>query len=493
MTTHKLTNLTDSIGAQQGLEMFGGKPRRGRGPRPAPPRVRSVAEAARETPVFAETGVLVVGGGPAGTAAAVSAARQGADVMLVERYNHLGGLSTGGLVIWIDRMTDWDGRQVIAGFARDILDRLPKEAVLGPSRADWGSRDAATAAYWAQRTSAYHGIVTWAPTVDPEALKTASLDMVDEAGVRLALHAWAAAPIVEDGRMRGAIFESKEGRRAVLAEVVVDATGDADLLARAGAPLASDVDENDIHHCVNTAFLVGGVEMERWLAFRAGDRRGFAEFMARGREEVGPFEKPFVSWRSDVALFMGPRLSGYDPLDVGDLTEVERRSRALADRHASFYRAHAPGFSRAFPMLVAPQIGVRHSRRLSADRMVTRAQWDGGAAWDDEIGVSPSLSPKFPSVSVPYGALLPRGVEGALGAGRHIACDATSHSFLREIPQCWMSGQAAGVAAALAAEAGVSPRALSPIPVRRALRRQGVWLSSDIAPDAAEPVAAVAG
>ena len=472
-------NLTDAIGAQQGLEMFGGRRRRARRPRPA----GAVFEPARETPVFAETDVLVVGGGPAGTAAAVSAARLGADTMLVERYNHLGGLSTGGLVIWIDRMTDWSGRLAIAGFARELLDRLPAEAMRGPAPADWGSRDAAAAAWWAARTAAYHGVVTWSPTIDPEALKTASLDMVGEAGVRLALHMWAAAPVVEDGRLRGAIFESKEGRRAILAKVVVDTTGDADLLARAGAALASDVDENDIHHCVNTAFLAGGVDMPRWLAFRAGDRAGFADFMARGRAALGSFEKPFVSWRDDTALFMGPRLAGYDALDVDDLTEVERRSRALADRHVAFYRAHAPGFAKAFLMLGAPQIGVRHSRRLAADRMVTRAQWDTGAVWDDEIGVSPSLSPRFPNISVPYGALLPKGVEGALGAGRHIACDARSHSFLREIPQCWMSGQAAGVAAALAADSGRAPRDTPPDAVRRALRKQGAYLS----PDAAEP------
>ena len=475
-------NLTNAIGEQQGIEMFGGGARRPRRPRP----VRTVAEAARETPVFAETDVLVVGGGPAGTAAAVSAARLGADTMLVERYNHLGGLSTGGLVIWIDRMTDWTGRQVIAGFAREILDRLPAGALQGPARADWGSRDSATVAWWAARTAAYHGIVTWSPTLDPEALKTASLDMVRESGARLLLHAWAAAPIVEDGRMRGAIFESKEGRRAILAKVVVDTTGDADLLARAGAPFASDIDAGDIHHCINTAFLAGGVDMPRWLAFRAGDRDGFAAFMAGGRAALGSFEKPFVSWRDDVALFMGPRLSGYSAVDVEDLTEVERRSRALADGHVAFYRAHAPGFEKAFLMLGAPQIGVRHSRRLAGERTVTRAQWEGGAAWDDEIGVSPSLSPRFPNISVPYGALVPVGIDGALGAGRHIACDTSSHSFLREIPQCWMSGQAAGVAAALAADAGLAPRALPPHRIRQALRAQGAHLS----PPAAEPRAA---
>ena len=478
-------NLTNSIGGQQGIELFDGGEKRARRSATG----RSIAEAARETPVFAETDVLVVGGGPAGTAAAIAAGRIGADVMLVERYNHLGGLSTGGLVIWIDRMSDWDGQQVIRGVAHDLMDRLPADALKGPKRADWGSRDAATAAYWTQRTAAYHGIVTHSPTVDPEALKTLSMTMVQEQKVDLVLHAWATEPIVEDGVMRGAIFESKAGRQAVLAKVVVDTTGDADLLARAGAPLESDIDEGDIHHCVNTAFLVGGVDIPRWLAFRA-DPDGFKAFMARGRDTVGSFEKPFPGWRDDVALFMGPRLTGYSAVDVDDLTEVELRSRALTVAHVEFYRQHAPGFEGAFLMLGAPQVGVRHSRRLASDAKVTRAQWDEGKVWDDEIGVSTSLSPKFPNISVPYGSLLPQGLEGVLGAGRHIACDASSHSFLREVPQCWLTGQAAGTAAALAANAGIAPRALDARLVQRELLRQGAYLSPSVEANAGLSTAA---
>ena len=132
-------NYSSSIGAEQGLEVFGGEKTSRRRQRPA----KTHLEPAREIPVFAETDVLVVGGGPAGTAAAISAARLGADVLLVERYNHLGGLSTGGLVIWIDRMSDWAGKHIIRGFASDIMDRLPKEAVQGPKQLDWGSKDAA--------------------------------------------------------------------------------------------------------------------------------------------------------------------------------------------------------------------------------------------------------------------------------------------------------------------------------------------------------------
>ena len=284
------------------------------------------------------------------------------------------------------------------------------------------------------------------------------MQMVGEAKVRLLLHAWATAPILEGNAVKGAIFESKEGRHAVFAKVVIDTTGDADLIARTHASFESDIDEGDIHHCINTAFLLGGVDMERWLAFRKQEPDGFSQFMAQGRQKLKFFEKPFVSWRNDVALFMGPRLSGYSAVDVEDLTAVELRSRQLAVGHLEVYRAAAPGFANAFLMLGAPQIGVRHSRRLNGLRKVTRQQWDTGQVWDDEIGVSTSLSPKFPNISVPYGALVPAELDNILGAGRHVACDASSHTFLREIPQCWLTGQAAGIAAALAASAGKRPR-----------------------------------
>jgi FAD dependent oxidoreductase len=465
--------MDNIVTEEQGLEIFSGADRQHRRARPA----LTHKEAAREIPVFAETDVLVIGGGPAGTSAAISAGRLGADVMLVERYNHLGGLSTGGLVIWIDRMSDWSGKQVISGFAHELFERLPQDAILGPPRDAWGSKDAVTAAYWAQRTAAYHGVVTWSPTIDPEALKTLSMQMVLEQKVRLTLHSWAVQPIIEDNAMRGVIFESKEGRQAILAKVVIDTTGDADLLARAGLPFETDTDDKDIHHCINTAFLVGGVDMERWIDFRSNNPQGFSEFMARGREALGFFEKAFPSWRNDVALFMGPRLSGYSAINVEDLTAVEILSRKLTVGHVEVYRKFAPGFRSAFLMLGAPQIGVRHSRRMAGVGKVTRPHWVAGRIWDDEIGVSTSLSPKFPNVSVPYGALVPAGLDGVLAAGRHIASDANSHTFLREIPQCWMTGQAAGTAAALAANTGLQPRKVDPRKIQRELLKQGAYLS----------------
>jgi len=440
------------------------------------PSARAVEEPAQAVPVHTECDVLVVGGGPSGTAAAVAAARMGADVVLLERYNHLGGLSTGGLVIWIDRMTDWTGQHVIRGFGEELLSRLTPDKIAGPVAADWGSKDPDKAAYWALRTAAYHGIVTHSPTADPEWLKAESLAMVLEAGVHPIFHAWSARPLVEDRRVNGCIFESKEGRRAVLAKATIDATGDGDLYARAGSAFETEVDAGDIHGCMNTAWLFGGVDMNTFLRFRSETPQQFEQFMARGRETMRFFEKPVVSWRNDIAVFMGPRLAGYSALKVEDLSEVEIKSHQLMLRHLAFFRDNAPGFENAFIMLSAPQLGVRHGRRLAGRAKLTRDNWDGAVA-PDEIGVSPPLSPKFRNVSVPYGAIVPRDIEGLLAPGRHLSCDATSHSFMREIPQCWLTGHAAGVAAAIAANRGLNLAAV-PIPeLRHNLAAQGAFLN----------------
>jgi hypothetical protein len=456
------------------------------GSRVFPPRNGSGEheEPARKIPVYHECDVLVVGGGPAGTAAALTAARTGADVVVLERYNHLGGLSTGGVVIWIDRMTDWEGRPVIQGFANDVFARMPREGVAGPPREDWGSRDPAKAKHWSLRTSAFHGIVTWAPTLDPERLKLLSQEILIEAGVRIVLHSWMALPIVEEGTVKGVIFESKEGRMALKAKVVVDCTGDGDVFARAGAGFDMDIEEGDVHHSMNTGFMIGGVDMDRWLEFRGGQPEQFAQLTQRGRDELRFFQTPYVSWRNDIALFLGPRQSGLSALHIDDITETEIRSHRFMQMHCEFFRRHAPGFENAYMLLSAPQLGVRHTRRLAGVGRIERSQWSSGEALADEVGVSPSPSPKFPVISVPYGCLVPVRLDGLLAAGRHISCDANSHGFMREIPQCWLTGQAAGAAAGIAANRGVQPRAVDVGELQATLRAQGVFLQKEPAEQA---------
>ena len=433
-------------------------------------------ETAREIPVFAEADVLVVGGGPAGTTAAIAAARLGAKVILLERYNHLGGLSTGGLVIWIDRMSDWDGKLVIRGMAEELLDRLPDDAIKGPERMLWGSREERAVAEWAPRVSAHHGVVTWAPMIDPEWLKLASLSMISEAGVDVLLHAWATGPLIEEGRVTGAVVESKEGRVAVRAKALVDASGDGDMFARAGEGAEGDIEEDNIHHCANTASLLSGVDVDAWMAFRTGDAAGFKQFMQAGREAVKHFTLPFAGWRDDVVVFMGPRFAGFDVLKLDDLTQLELLSRQAIVDLLHFYKANAPGFEKAWLMLTAPQLGARHSRRLVGLHRMTSAETRSGDVLATEIGVSPSLSPNLPTVSVPYGALLPRSTPNLLVAGRHISSDAQTHTFMREIPQCWLTGHAAGVAAALTADRNVAAKDLPVADIQAALRKQGAYL-----------------
>ncbi len=462
---------------------------------PAPPaQALSVTEPAREIPVHAETQVLVVGGGPAGFAAALAARRAGAsDVLLVERYNHLGGLSTGGLVIWIDRMTDWAGRLVIAGIGQELLERLPDTAVAGAPRGLWGSTEAEPVAYWRERQGAFRDTVTWSPMIDPEWLKYLSAEMLIESGVKLLLHSWVAEPLRGDGgrRLRGVTFESKEGRRAILADVVIDATGDLDLGARAGLEFEADAKTGGggIAHCLNTGWLWAGVDFARWLAFKRDDSRAHRELMAQAGAELGFVERPVVSWRNEMALFLGPRLTGYSGVDVSDLTRVEVESRRRMVAHLDYFRRHAPGFEHAWLMLSAPQIGVRHTRRLVGRHKLTMDDWRAGTVFEDEIGVSPSPSQKFANVSVPYRALVARDLDNLLSPGRHMSCDAQTQAFMREIPQCWLTGQAAGVAAALAAATNGAAADVDLAALQAELRRQGAYLQAA----AGDSTAAIAG
>ena len=438
---------------------------------------KTIIEPSKEIPIAAECDVLVVGGGPAGSAAAVSAARMGANTILLERYGHLGGMASGGFVLWIDRMTDWTGKQVIAGFANDLLDRIPKEGLLGPPDQLWGSSDPKLVEYWQDRMSAFNGMITWSPMVDPEMLKLASLDVVKEQGVNLRLHSWGVAAIQEGEEVRGVFVESKEGRHAILAKVVIDTTGDGDIFALAGADFESDT-TSGIHHSMNVAFLWREVDMERYLAFRRTKPEEYDSIVARLRKLGSSDILPTVMPRNDHALFMGPRLYGYSSLSVEDLTAVEIESRRRMVELLEAYRENMPGFENAIVEETADQIGTRHSRRLVGVKKMTREAWLADTRPDDEVGVSPPPNPRNKNLSIPLGCLIPESIDNLLAAGRNLSCEASIHTFMREIPQCWAMGQAAGVAAATAANSGVLVRDVDVREVQKELKKQMVYLSN---------------
>lgn len=434
----------------------------------------TILEPARHVPVYGHCEVLVVGGGPAGTAAAVAAAREGTDVVLLERYGCLGGLSTGGLVCWIDRMTDWDGRLVVAGIGRELIERCGPDAVLGPPRELWGSRDPEAVAYWGARTSAQRGVVNWAPTVDPEVLKCVSNDIVREAGVHVLFHCWVVSAVCEGERVRGVIFESKEGRFALLARVVVDCTGDGDVFAFAGAEFESDVDHSTAHARLNTSFRLGNVDMRRFLEFRVKQPEEYLRIMGQAaHQDVWLNLQPHPTPYDSVALFLTPKFSGYSALKIADLTEVEFRSRDVMRQGLAWFRANVPGFEHAWVLDTAAQIGTRHGRRLVGVEKVTIEHWRQDGRYPDSIGLCPGLTPEFPTLQIPYRCLVPRRIDGLLAAGRNLSADTGSHLQLREIPECWVMGQAAGVAAALAVRDNVPPRAISVAALQERLRRQG--------------------
>lgn len=412
-----------------------------------------VMEEPRRTPVAKAVDVLVAGGGPAAIAAGIAAAREGAETLVVERYGYLGGMITGAHVVWV--LGAGDGyRPKARGIVFDIRERM----------------EALGAVTESNRSGDY--------AVDAEVFKWQAAEMLHEAGADILLHTLACAPILSDARVQGLFTESKNGRRAIRAKVVIDCTADADVACRAGCACDNET------HDVTLGIVVEGVDNARAATFAKESPERFREIAAAARRLNGgrmPGSMRYVK--------------GIDGTDAEALTRVEFEARRDCFGALNYLRANMPGWEAAAIRETLPQIGVRQSRRVRGEYVLTDNDLRSSRHFEDSVArlgsfllVYKNYDPSGLDYDIPYRCLTPKGVEGLLVAGRCISCDYLACNTMRLIAPCFATGQAAGVAAALAARRGIAPRNVPVAELREALLRQRVYLGeSDSAPPPLPP------
>jgi len=442
---------------------------------------RTILEPSRELKVCHETGVLVVGGGPAGVAAAVAAARNGAATTLVERYNHLGGMATGGLVILIPNMSAGTEQQEIAGICDEMMQRLDaKGGARHPQRRHLGSDDPKLT----EKLKHYHdfvvdGRVRMSVIVDPELLKCVMNEMVEEAGVKLYLHSWAGRALVDGDHVQGIAFESKSGRQAILSRTTIDTTGDGDILATAGAEFDGVVDPSLRCAAVAMVWRMGDVDFPAYSEFRYSDPEAFKALMGEMREAAG-FDVFALPTHRDDQVWVNNWVVGRDCLDVDDITWTEVNVRKAMLRVVDILKRKMPGFEKSFILDTASQLGTRGSRRLAGEHVVTEEDVRSGVVFPDTIAMIPPFHIKTPPKAIPYRSLVPVKVEDLLVAGRCFSSDPFANDLLNLIPFCVAMGEAAGTAAAVALGDGVQPRKVDAKKVQKKLVEQGVWLPKEL-------------
>lgn len=477
-------------------------PSRGRGGDPAARRVRRVRdhlagagrgegvwEPARRLPVLARCGVLVVGGGPAGLSAALGARAAGADVLLLERFGCFGGVIT---TVGMETLGwyRYEGAQDGEGIGRE-MERVA-ERMGGSTK--WPYNDS--------------------QCLDADHFKVVADRLVRDSGVRPLLHCWAVEALVAGGAITGVITESKSGRQAVLAERVVDATGDADVAHLCGCPYTSLAAKERM--AATAVFSCAGVDPARFRAYTERHPRTYADWgrtweqHTTGKEDHlrSPYLEPeFERARRSGAIPDDPttaqlggswsalteageatnlnlaHLSGVDCTDVMDLTRAEMEGRRAAGHALTALRSEVPGFERAKLRNFAMTLGTRDSRKIVGRVSLTAEYILHQGRCEDSVGIFPEFLDGYnilvlPTTGryfqVPLGCLVPEGVDNLLVAGRCVSGDKISHTAMRNMMACTVTGQAAGVAAAVSLRDRTGVRDTPAPAVQAELRRQGV-------------------
>jgi hypothetical protein len=385
------------------------------------------------TPIVGSYQVVVAGGGPSGVIAAAAAARSGAQTLLVERYAFLGGNGTAGLMTCYNGFRNQrppDALQTVKGIPAEYIARLVRlGGVTGAVPYEHPGHDASA------------GDLPYCIGFDAEAAKVASLELLKHEGVSLRLHSWIVGPMIEGSRVTGIIVESKGGRQAIAADVVIDATGDGDVAARAGAPFMEPAKKGD-RMGMSLMYQLGGVSATAKDAqggIRIGDR--------------------VVRW--------GPGFTG-DGLDAETLSRAEVETRLQLWEQVQAMRKR-PGCESLYLAQTATGIGVRETRRIVGEYVLTEQDAIRGTRFADVIAISSNPIPSYrgrrfffthEGFDIPYRSLVPQKMDGLLLAGRCISCEQAPFQSARSMAPAMAIGHASGCAAALAVKGGIPPRKL---------------------------------
>jgi hypothetical protein len=441
---------------------------------------RELVEPSRRIPVYAESDVVVLGGGPAGIAAAAAAGRMGCSTLLVERYGFLGGMGTAaGVTNFCGFYANVHGehRQVVFGVAQELLERMGRMGGLSRPHPSLGGRILAQA-------------------YDTSVYKIAADELLLSSGVEVLFHALGVGVVMEgESRVEALVVETNSGRLGIRGRVFVDCSGDGDLAAWAGVPYEKGKGPGELLY-PTTMFRVNGVDAERagraWEviprlmeeAERAGRR------FPRKAPIVRPQRNP-LEWRVNLTQIRNPDGSPVDGTDARQLSYAEVEGRRQVWEMFEFLREWVPGFEGSYIVDIPPQVGIRETRRVVGEYQLREEDILGCAEFADAVGVNGwpvedhvlgTVQIRWPPEGsrgynqLPYRMLLPKGVDNLLVAGRCASMTHGGQSAARVSGPCFVMGEAAGTAAALSLRKGVVPRALVVVELQRQLEANGVFL-----------------
>lgn len=455
-------------------------------------QLRSVEVPAETLPIIDEADVVVVGGGTAGFIAATAAARTGARTILVERFGYLGGCLTTTYNTTPGWFADSDGYQIIRGIPWEYVERMQDEGecfLVGRNE--------------------------YSPQIWPPTTKKVALDMITEAGVDLYFYMWVSDVVMENGAIQGIVVQSKGGRAVILGKTFVDASGDGDLAALAGAPF--EMAPTDELQQVSMDLTACGVDAEKVISWAREHKDDLDkvtglqfEHKEGGPQAMFSFTVPNPETRvdGDVSYHVGVmptvklcvyrdavRLQGnadINPLDPKALTSAEVTGMRGALAHLKYLKENIPGFENAY-VVAQNHLGVRETRRILGDYMIKIDDLHNQSRFPDVValncraldyhlkGTVFKISFLTGHHDIPLGALLPQNVDNLVVAGRCVSSDHLAHASMRGAATCMATGQAAGTAAGLAAQETGKIRDLAIDRLQDTLRQQGAILETPVA------------